>query len=118
MSFQIKSSPLEKISADWLIVSVNEGGALCEIGMQVDSLLDGLLSRMIEEKDLKGKLAEVHKIYAPSQFAAKRILIVGLGKPEEITPSGLRKAYQTVARIVSERKRLRWQLFLLANGES
>lgn len=115
MSFQIESSPANQIHADWLIVAVNEESQLCAAADHIDQQLDGLLSNMKESKDLTGKLAEVHKIYHLPSFAAQRMLIVGLGKAEELTLSRLRKAFQTVARIVSEKKET--TVAILPSGE-
>ncbi len=115
MSLQIDTSAIETIDADWIIVGMNEDCSLCSRMKNLDNLLGGLLGRLKENKDLSGKLADVHKIYDLPNFAAKRMLIIGLGQSEDVTRARLQKAYRTAARVVSEKESV--TVAILSSGD-
>ncbi|MCP4357185.1 MAG: leucyl aminopeptidase [Chloroflexi bacterium] len=58
----------------------------------VDKAVDGAISDLIASGDLTGKAGEVGVLYPRGELAAKRVLIVGLGKREEFDLEGVRRA--------------------------
>ncbi|HEX6984984.1 MAG TPA: leucyl aminopeptidase, partial [Planctomycetaceae bacterium] len=70
----------------------------------LDRTLGGALSRLRESEDLTGKPGELVPLHDAPQVAARRLLLVGLGKPDKLTRAGLTKAIQAAARRVSEKR--------------
>jgi leucyl aminopeptidase len=58
----------------------------------VDRALDGAISRLIKQKDIKGKLNEVTLVHSLGKLPSGRILVVGLGKKAELTLNKVRGA--------------------------
>ena len=66
---------------------------------RVDEALNGLLSRLMTRGDFKGKQEEALVVYpGDAAFPAERILLVGIGKREDYSMQGLRKAVGVAVR--------------------
>ena len=63
---------------------------------KVDEASGGALGRLISSGDFSGKRDEIAVMYPPGPAA--RILIVGLGKPDEVSRSSIRRAASTAAK--------------------
>lgn len=58
----------------------------------VDRALGGLISELIAEGDIKGKLEEVTILYTQGKLPARRVAVVGLGPREKFDLDGVRRA--------------------------
>ncbi len=58
----------------------------------IDKALDGIISSMIESKELTGKSEQVKVIPTYGKISAEKVIIVGLGKKDELTGSVCRNA--------------------------
>jgi leucyl aminopeptidase len=54
----------------------------------VDDRCSGLISRLLRNKDFVGRLGETATIYPQTSFPTPRIILVGLGRREEIDSAG------------------------------
>ena len=80
----------------------------------VDEALGGLLTRLLGRGEFRGKAEETLLVYPDrADFAAERVLLVGVGKREDYAMQGLRKAIGTAVR---EAERLRVAEMALALG--
>jgi leucyl aminopeptidase len=80
----------------------------------VDEALGGLLTRLMARRDFRGKPEETLVVYpADAAFPAERVLLVGIGKREDYSMQGLRKAVGTAVR---EAERLRVEDMSVALG--
>jgi leucyl aminopeptidase len=96
-----------KVEADWLVVPVAEPVELtAELG-DLDAALGGGLARLKELGDLTGKFGATVPQRGLAGIAAPRVLLIGLGKPAELTVGRLTKALTTAARAISDKKDLR-----------
>lgn len=99
---QIQASP-----ADALIVNLFEGattpagaaGAIdTALGSEDGVPGQGAISRLIELGDFRGKLNDLAVIYTHGLIPAPRVILVGLGKPAELTADRVRQASGVAAR--------------------
>jgi leucyl aminopeptidase len=104
MNVPVVTEPWESIGGDWLIVGVTEPPSLTGNLKALDQALGGRLTRLGELGDLSGKHAELVPIRDAAPLAAKRVLLVGLGKPDELTLPRYEKALLTATRHISEKK--------------
>jgi len=65
---------------------VTEGGTLGSSLAELDGKLDGALTRAIEASRFDGKKGEMLELVAPAGTPASRVIMVGLGKPEDAKP--------------------------------
>jgi leucyl aminopeptidase len=81
---------------------------------RVDESLDGLLGRLLSRADFRGREGETVVVFPEDPgFAAERVLLVGIGKREDYSMQGLRRA---VGSAVREAERLRVSELTLALG--
>jgi leucyl aminopeptidase len=64
----------------------------------IDRALDGAITRLIKQGDIKGKLNEMTLLHSLGRLPAGRVLVVGLGKKAELTPNRVRGAVAEACR--------------------
>ena len=80
-------------TADTLIVSLFEGvDQLPGATSLLDAALNGAIHELLTSGDVRGKAGEVGILYPRGVISAQRVLVVGLGKPEDLDLDGVRKA--------------------------
>lgn len=104
MRCEIAAQEWHKIEADWLVVGVPQDKQYSGSLAALDASLDGTLSRLKEAGDLAGKVGDVVALRDVPQIAARRLLLVGLGKAETLNRSSYQKAMQTAARAISDKR--------------
>jgi len=70
----------------------------------IDKALEGVISRLIKSDEIKGKLDEVNIIHSLGRLAADRVVIMGLGKKEELTPDKIRGAIAKTCRQLKKQR--------------
>lgn len=98
MEFQAKAaSPLTQRSA-CAVLPIFDGGKLPAVTEQLDKACGGLLSKLIKQGDLSGKLGKTQTLLGTQGCAADRIVIVGLGKQKDgLSADQFDKAIQSAA---------------------
>jgi leucyl aminopeptidase len=104
MNIRAVTTPWQSAEADWLIVFVPEGADFIGPLADFDKASGGRLTRLKEAGDLTGKQAELLALRDAQPLPAKRLLVVGIGKPAEFTLPRFEKACLSAVRSVSEKK--------------
>jgi len=92
MEFSIKSGNPEKQRSDCLVVGVFDGGKLSPSAAQLDAVSEQAITAVIKTGDMSGQLATTVLMHHAAGTAAKRILLVGLGKESELAAAQYLKA--------------------------
>ncbi|MGH9940530.1 MAG: leucyl aminopeptidase [Blastocatellia bacterium] len=105
MEVKADSRQFHEIECDALAVAVFEGekpedGALAEINKRSN----GLIASLIETREFTGKSGESAYVHNPGEMKARRLLLVGAGKKEEVTTDGIRKIAGMAARTLRGKK--------------
>jgi leucyl aminopeptidase len=103
-NIDLAQEPINRISADWLVVGVWSEEPFGGSAEELEIATGGLLSKLRESKDLTGKHLERLPILNPTAIAAKRLLLVGLGKRAEATRATIHDAASAAARFITEKK--------------
>ncbi len=85
MEFSIKQSSPEKLRSNCVIVGVFEGGKLTPAAQRLDKAAKHALSDLIARGDMTGRSASTLLLHNLTGIVAERVLLVGLGKAEELT---------------------------------
>lgn len=93
----IDPSVLTTTPSDCLIIAVYEDKQLSPSAAAVDQQYDHLLTRVLAHGDFNGSLGQTILLYSPNNTPAKRLLLVGLGKPEALDGHQFRKAVAKMA---------------------
>ena len=67
------------------MIGVAEGSPLSPAAATIDEAGGGRIGRMLESRDVATGLGKTTFIHEPEGIAAKRVLAVGLGKPDKLT---------------------------------
>jgi len=92
MDYSIESTPLDKLQSDCLLVGIYENQQFTPTASNLDSLFNGLISKLIARGDIKGKTAETLLINNLPNSSIERIVLVGLGDRGKLTRKQFRKA--------------------------
>jgi leucyl aminopeptidase len=103
-TLDLASDSINRIVADWLVVGVWADEPFDGSAAELDSATGGLLTKLRESGDLTAKHLERIPILNPTGIAAKRLLIVGLGKRGEATRATIHDAAAAAARYATEKK--------------
>ena len=95
----------ETIAADALVIFMAEGAVGEGIAAAIDRTTGGLLGRLATAGELGGKRYECVTLFAPPGLAAGQLLVVGLGKREDVDAGVLYRAAATAARQLAGKPR-------------
>jgi leucyl aminopeptidase len=98
MDIKVINTTIQDTKADAILVGQFEG---TEVGA-VDKALNGAISELLIANDLRGKLNEVIVLYSRGAIPAPRVIVVGLGKVEDISLDRIRQASATGAKKARE----------------
>ncbi len=90
MNIAVSPSPPLEFSSSLLVLPVFSG-ALTGVSTQLDEQLGGLISESLEMDGFKAKCGETRLLANPNG-AAKRVLLLGIGAPDEFSVHILRRA--------------------------
>src|SRR6266576_3698665 len=97
MTSGVASAPLAQVDAPLLAVALAQGSALPTSLADLDRAAGGVVARVITSGDFKGKRDETTLLY-PTGAKPERVLLVGLGKPGEVTRTAIRRAAAVAAK--------------------
>lgn len=101
MSIRVSADSVLSLDADWLIATVAEGDPLHNVLTKVDTAIGGSISRVIERGDFTGEAGELIQLPDAAGIAAARIVLVGLGKAQDLTVAKFDKATTTAIRAIT-----------------
>ncbi|MFZ5827455.1 MAG: leucyl aminopeptidase [Bacillota bacterium] len=89
MNVSVQNQPLTQAATDALILPLTEGGTPLS---EIDLALDGLLTQVVAAGDFRGEAGETSLVYTSGKVAARKVLLLGLGKAEKVNHRSLRRA--------------------------
>lgn len=100
MKIQLKAGNPTALVADALVVGLHEETPLSAELEAIDAATSGQLSALMALGDFTPSLNETYTLYGAGK--AKRLILVGLGKPAELTLDKIRQAAGTGAKAAQE----------------
>jgi leucyl aminopeptidase len=111
MKVKVKKGSIQGIKDQAIILSHFEGQKrLSGLVKALDDRISGMISRLVKSQDFAGKLTQTAILYPQGKFPTPRIILVGLGKREELDSPGqvficldsLRQAFASACRRARE----------------
>ena len=104
MEIEVIAGAITRIETGAIIVDFFEGmehpdGDLAGI----DKALDGAISQLISQGEIKGKLNEVTMIHSLGKLPAAQVAVAGLGKKEELSQDRVRMAVGEACRLLQQK---------------
>jgi leucyl aminopeptidase len=117
MQIQLENQPYSSIQADAIVTYIfDKENKIDGILSDIDHAMEGRLAALAAAGELTGKALELVLVHFPEGLDAKRLLLVGAGKPEKFSPSDLRKIAGTALRYLKSRGVKKF-IFLAREGE-
>jgi leucyl aminopeptidase len=85
---------------DCAIVGIYEKGAFSDAAGDLDTKLGGLLSRLVKNGDVRGKLGETLLLSDLKNSPCQRIVLVGLGTRDSLTRKNYRRALAAATALI------------------
>lgn len=102
MDYHAKSEPLDQLSTACTVFGFYQKRKLTPSALALDEKLDGLLQKLLKRDDIEGKAGDVLSIPHIAGSDIERIILVGLGKKEELKPGGYRSALAAAAKALKD----------------
>jgi leucyl aminopeptidase len=105
MEVKADSKKLSEIECDALVIGVYEGEKPVENTLsEIDKLTGGVITSLIETGEFTGKSGESAYIHHTGDMKARRLLLLGAGKPDDFNTDIVRKMTGTAARTLRSKK--------------
>jgi leucyl aminopeptidase len=99
MEVTVKAGGLDKESVDAIVLMLYEGNAVPKgAAAMIDKALDGAITALLKEGEFTGQPKQQSVLHTQGRLKAKKVVLIGLGKPEKLTLEGLRQAAGGAAR--------------------
>jgi leucyl aminopeptidase len=115
MAVTTTSDTLTQIAADALVVGIHADAPPAGPAAEFDRATGGLISRLVESKDVSSKKGDLTTLLAPPGVKASAAIVVGLGPRESLDRGAAFKASAAAAKALAGRERGR-VAFYLADG--
>ncbi|HEX3607730.1 MAG TPA: M17 family peptidase N-terminal domain-containing protein, partial [Candidatus Dormibacteraeota bacterium] len=92
-TLELSTRPLAEVDVDAVIVTAFED-RLSPAAETADAALGGLLAEMREAREFRGRFAERPVIHTLGRLPARRLLVLGLGRRDQLDAFRLHNAYQ------------------------
>jgi len=107
MQIQFEAQPFSAVAADAIVAYVfgdkDKQARIEGTAAELDRAAGGKLKLLAESGELTGKSLEMSLLHFPAGLAAKRLLLVGAGKPEKFSHAELRKIAGAALRYLKSR---------------
>ena len=101
MEVRVVSGDITKLPLGAIIVNLFEGvNTPAGATAAVDQALGGMISQLIAEGEIKGKLNEVTMVHSMGRMEPARVIVVGLGKEKDFDLSRIRGASAEACRFL------------------
>ena len=101
MDYQAKSESVETIATPCAVLGFYRKRKLTPAASALDERLGGLLEKLLRREDLEGKPGELLIVPHTPVDDVERVILVGLGKKEELDAGAYRKALMAVAKTLT-----------------
>jgi leucyl aminopeptidase len=99
MEIKVATGNIADIKTDAIVVNHFEGAKRPEgAAAAIDKILGGAISNLVKQGDIKGKLNEITLLHSLGKLPAGRIVVLGLGKKQELNLNKVRGAMAEVCR--------------------
>ncbi len=104
MKIKVASSDIAKMKVDAIIVNFFEGlERPDDDAATVDKALDGAISQLISQGEIKGKLNEITVVHSLGKLPAARVVVTSLGKQSELSLDKVRGAVAETCRLLRKK---------------
>ena len=102
MKFEVKNSPIARVTTHCAIVPIFEGGELSAAAAELDKQHQGIVRQLIKRKDIEGKSGQSCLLPLPGDHKLHRVLLLGCGKPVPLTSAAFLQLAQKISAVLRQ----------------
>lgn len=95
MNFDVKTTLPDKEPCECVVIGLFETGEMTRSTQQIDSVTNGYITNLFAQGDISGKAGQTLLLQQLPNVKARRVLLVGLGNPQQLTETSFRDALMT-----------------------
>jgi len=104
VDIKVTAGDIARIEAGAILVNFFEGMEYLDgEAASLDKALDGTISQLISQGEIKGKLNEITLIHSLGKIPAARVVVVGLGKQQDLSQDEVRGAVGETCRFLRKK---------------
>ena len=104
MEIKVIAGNIARIKSSAIIVNFLEGMEQLDGDIAIiDKALDGAISQLISQGEIKGKLNEITIIHSLGKLPAARVVVAGLGKQEALSQDKVRGVVAETCRFLRQK---------------
>src|SRR5690348_1374240 len=107
MPVSTTNEKITDISADAIVIGIHADTSPSGSAEEFNRATGGLLSRLIEAKEITGKKCETQALLAPPSVKARQVLVVGLGQKDSFDRGIAFRAASAAAKTLAGKERSR-----------
>ncbi len=104
MQFGTRTGNLTRARTHCLVVGIHEGNVPGEAALALDEASDGHIKRVLKRGDISGLVGQHLVLHDVPGISAQRVLLLGVGKPAELTASRFDNALIALAHALAKTK--------------
>ena len=105
MEIKVIAGDVTQVKAGALVLGFFKGEESLDGDLaSVDKALDGAISQLVSQGEVKGKLGEITIIHSLGKLPAARVVVVGLGQREELTRDKIRGVVAETGRCLQRKE--------------
>jgi len=117
MEIKAATGDIASSKVNAIIISHFEGVKKPEgVAADIDEKLGGAISNLTKQKDIKGKLNEITLLHSMDKLTAGKVVVLGLGKKQELTTNNIRGAIAEACRYLRGRGVSRIASVIIGDG--
>jgi leucyl aminopeptidase len=102
MRVEVQTCAPADLEADVLAVPLVDGDGLTGAAAELDGALDGLVTQLAQEGELRGELGSTRLVHVDGRLPSRRLAVAGIGTADRLDADALRTAASAVAQEVGE----------------
>ena len=103
MEIRVSAESVGEYQGSAVVVGVAEKTPPSGLAAQADRALGGLITQLVESREIAGKAGEVTVLHTQEGLRAPRVAVVGLGEREQCDLFSIRAAMGAAARVLRDR---------------
>ena len=104
MEIKIASGNIREAEADAILLCLFEGTDRLEGDLaEIDSALEGVITRLLESREIKGKPGRLTNIHSLGKLPSSRVVICGIGKEDELSLEVIRNTTAEACRSLEQK---------------
>ena len=104
MNITLLRQPLASVQAQWLVLGLFEDESEPPASLR-GTALEEVVKRLIADKDVTGSLGELTPLYEVAEFAARSLMLVGLGSRDRFDSAAAFSAGFAFSKRLSNKRR-------------